>query len=114
MLQLARVLNDIHFARSNVLLTAELEAVMDEICQYYEKSIAAAKEVSQRSLLDLRRCFFVYSHLFIVYLLFVRSVLLLLFWGVIWPNVPTQSAYVVAEYLHAVERNGSNKRKVRK
>jgi hypothetical protein len=44
-LQLARVLADVHFARANAVATPESEAVMEEICALYERSIATNKEV---------------------------------------------------------------------
>ena len=46
MLQLARLLADVHFARSTVVNTPEVEAVMNEICGLYERSIAITKEVN--------------------------------------------------------------------
>lgn len=45
-LQLARLLSEVHFSRSNLTMTPELEATMDEICALFEKSIAATKDVS--------------------------------------------------------------------
>lgn len=46
-LQLARLLSEIHFSRANITATPELEAVMDEISELFEKSIAVTKDVRQ-------------------------------------------------------------------
>jgi len=89
-LQLARLLSEVHFSRANVAVTPELEATMDEICDLFEKSIAATKDVS---------C---YSHI-IYYWHFVHTYLRFL-------NI--QPTYVLAEYLKLVERSATNKRKV--
>jgi hypothetical protein len=45
-LQLARLLAEVHFGRATGSPgTPQLEAVMDEVCGLYEKSIASNKEV---------------------------------------------------------------------
>lgn len=52
MLQLARLLPDVHFARINAVASMEAEAVMDEICSLYERCIAGNKEVQNTHILD--------------------------------------------------------------
>ena len=44
-LQLARLLADVHFSRAKITETADNEKILDEICSLYERSVAANKEV---------------------------------------------------------------------
>lgn len=89
-LQLARLLSEVHFSRANATATPELEAAMDEICDLFEKSIAATKDVSPI-------IFNVISSLHHVHPLVLAFL---------------QPTYVLAEYLKLVERSATNKRKV--